>query len=130
MSNTLALKRQPAPPADDIAGEAEEVSNAVQRLLTAVPPAAQAAPAPRTTAVLWVYRDYDNRWCVRQEGGSFEAAFAGRDKAVACARAAGHATGSYRLFLLLKDGRVIEEHFNPAKRAGPGGAKLRLPFIH
>lgn len=130
MSNSLALKRQSAPPADDIAGEAEEISSAVQRLLTVVPPAAQAAPTPRATAVLWVYRDYDNRWCVRQEGGKFEAAFAGRDKAVACARAAGLAAGSYCLFLLLKDGRVTEEHFNPANRAGTDGAKLRLPFIH
>src|SRR6185503_14485552 len=116
MSKSLALKPQPASPAEDLAGDAPALSNAVRRLLTVVPPAAQAAPDLRPVAVLWVYRDYDNRWCVRQEGGKFEAAFTGRDKAVACARAAGHAAGSYRLFLQLKDGRVTEEHFNPANR--------------
>ena len=130
MSKTLAHKSQPTSPAEDIAGEAQELSNVVRRLLTVAPPAAQTIPEHRPMAVLWVYRDYDSRWCVRQEGGKFEAAFAGRDKAVACARAAGHAAGSYRLFLLLKDGRVIEEHFNPANRAKAGVAKLRLPFLH
>jgi hypothetical protein len=128
MDKTLALKHQPA--ANDVAGEAQELSNVVQRLLTAVAPGPQPTPQHRPLAVLWVYRDYENRWCVRQEGGRFEAAFPGRDKAVACARAAGHAAGSYQLFLLLKDGRVIEEHFNPANRRHAGEAKLRLPFIH
>jgi hypothetical protein len=129
MSKSLVLESRPASPAEDIAGDAQALSTAVRRLLTVVPPAAQTAPEHRPMAVLWVYRDYDNRWCVRQEGGKFEAAFPGRDKAVACARAAGHAAGSYRLFLMLKDGRVIEEHFNPANRqADP--PKMRLPFIH
>lgn len=118
MSKSLVLVPRPAPPAEDIAGDAQALSNVVQQLLAIVPAAPQTTPEHRPRAVLWVYRDYDGRWCVRQEGGRFEAAFTGRDKAVACARAAGHATGSYRLFLMLKDGRVIEEHFNPAGRQG------------
>jgi len=130
MNKDLATNARPASSAADVADDAQEVSNVVQRLLTAVPPAVRAAPERRPAAALWVYRDYDNRWCVREEGGKFEAVFAGRDKAVACARAAGHAAGAYRLFLLLKDGRVIEEHFNPASRRGASGAKFRLPFIH
>jgi hypothetical protein len=114
----------------DVAGEAEEVSNAVQKLLTVVPAASRQAGESRRTAVLWVYRDYDDRWCVREEGGKFEAAFGSREKAAACARAAGHAAGSYRLFLQLKDGRVTEENFNLGQRPAAANGKLRLPFIH
>ena len=128
MSKNLALKTKPND--EDIAGEAEALSKAVRRLLAVVPPAPQAADAHRPAVVLWVYRDSDNRWCVRQEGGKFEAVFTGRDKAAACARAAGHAAGSYRLYLTLKDGRVIEEHFNPANRRTADDPKVRLPFLH
>lgn len=128
MENHPALKRRPVPA--DVAGEAEEVSNVVQKLLNVVPAAPRQAEEARRTAVLWVYRDYGDRWCVREEGGKFEAAFGSREKAAACARAAGHAAGSYRLFLQLKDGRVTEEHFNLANRPAAANGKLRLPFIH
>jgi hypothetical protein len=66
--------------------------------------------------VLWVFRDYENRWCVRQEGGASEAAFLSRDKAVAYARQTGLAWGSYRLFIELRDGRVAQELLNLALR--------------
>jgi hypothetical protein len=121
---------KPIPSSVDVANDAEELSTVVQRLLTVVPSAPQAAKTPRRTAVLWVYYAYDGRWCVREEGGKLEAAFTSRDKAAACARAAGHAAGTYRLFLQLKDGRVIEEFFNPANDPEPRAGKIRLPFLH
>ena len=62
-------------------------------------------------AVLWVYRDYEERWCVRKEGGDVERAFANRLTALEFARTLGMAAGSYRIFIELKDGRVVEEHF-------------------
>ena len=96
---------------DDLANDAQALADLLQGMTAKLPPAG-AAKAPARTAALWVYRDYEGRWCVRQEGGGFESAFAGRDRALACARAAGRATGSYRLFLQLSDGRVIEESFN------------------
>jgi hypothetical protein len=63
-------------------------------------------------AVLWVYRDYDGHWRVRQEGSEIEATFDRREDALGFARAAGQAWGSYRLFIQLRDGRVTEELFN------------------
>ncbi len=72
-------------------------------------------PKPRTAsparAVIWVYRDYDDRWCVRREGSDEEASCVSRLRAVEFARTLGMAAGSYRIFLELRDGRVIEEHF-------------------
>ena len=117
------------PAAGEVANDALELSKAVQTLLTVVPAQPQAAAEPRRSAVLWVYRGYDGTWCVREEGGKFEAAFASHERAAACARAAGRAAGSYHLFLQLKDGRVIEERFNAAGRPANAG-KIRLPFLH
>jgi hypothetical protein len=63
------------------------------------------------TIVLWVFRDLDDRWCARQEGGHTET-FANREKAVSFARQTGQIWGSYRLFLERMDGRVAQELFN------------------
>lgn len=70
---------------------------------------ASGSPGP---AVLWVFRDYRGRWCVRMEGGVVEAEFLNRNEALTFARVAGRADGSYRLFLELNDGRVTQEFFN------------------
>lgn len=69
-------------------------------------------PRNEDTAVLWVFRDYAGRWCVRMEGGDIEATFVARERALAFARATGEDWGSYRLFFALKDGRIAEEVFN------------------
>lgn len=63
------------------------------------------------TAVLWVFRDHDDRWCVRKEGGDIDAAFRGREEALDFARRAGRGQGSYRLFFQLRDGRITQELF-------------------
>jgi hypothetical protein len=68
-------------------------------------------PKPEPTMVLWVFRDLEDHWCVRQEGGRTEM-FASRDKAAEFARLTGRVWGSYRLFLGLRDGRVAQELFN------------------
>lgn len=65
----------------------------------------------RDTAVLWVFRDYDDRWCVRKEGGDIDAAFCNREEALDFARRAGRGHGSYRLFIELRDGRITQELF-------------------
>ncbi len=67
--------------------------------------------APAQAIVLWVFRDLEDHWCVRQEGGRTET-FASRDKAAEFARLTGRVWGPYRLFLELKDGRVAQELFN------------------
>jgi hypothetical protein len=64
------------------------------------------------TVVLWVFRNYEGRWCARKEGSRVEHVFASREEAVATARATGRASGSYRLFFELKDGRMVQEAFN------------------
>jgi len=125
---SAVLTTKPRPPADDIADDAQQLAQVLQRVL-ATPPQPREAARPRL-AVLWVYRDYDGRWCVREEGGSFAAAFSNRERAAACARAAGRAAGSYRLFLQLNAGRVTEELFNPARREPQEATRVRLPFIH
>ena len=71
------------------------------------------------TAVIWVFRDYQDQWCVRKEGGEIEASFAGRTDAVELARAIGRAWGSYRLFLELRDGRITQELFNLGRNSSP-----------
>ena len=73
--------------------------------------AADLIGASAQPVTLWVFRDLEDRWCVRQEGGRTET-FTSRDKAVAFARLTGSVWGSYRLFLELKDGRVAQELFN------------------
>jgi hypothetical protein len=72
-----------------------------------------------TTVVLWVFRDYDDLWCVRKEGGDIEATFTAREDALAFARRTGAVWGAYRLFIELKDGRVTREIFNPGGRHDP-----------
>ena len=64
------------------------------------------------TAVLWVFRDYDNRWCVRKEGGDIEDTFTIRGDAVAFARQIAQTWGSYILYLQLRDGRITRELYN------------------
>jgi hypothetical protein len=81
-------------------------------LLVGAPPLLAADDAP----VLWVFRDYEGRWCVRTEGGETEAVFTGREKALDFAREHGRAAGSYRLFVQLRDGRVTQELFNLGER--------------
>jgi hypothetical protein len=68
------------------------------------------------TIVMWVFRDYDARWCVRREGGKSVNTFARRDDALAHARRLGLEHGSYRMFFQLKDGRITEELFNAGCR--------------
>jgi hypothetical protein len=84
-----------------------------------------AFPTPRTVVasnhcgasiVLWVYRDYENRWCVRREGAKGEDVFMSRERALAFAREIGQAAGSYRLLIELRDGRVTQELLNCAVR--------------
>jgi hypothetical protein len=67
---------------------------------------------PAHGAVIWVFRDQDDRWCVRQEGGRVES-FAGRDQAVQFARRVGEVAGPYRLFLEGTDGRFVQEFGDP-----------------
>jgi hypothetical protein len=62
--------------------------------------------------VVWVFRDQDDHWCVREEGGRIES-FATRDLAVAFARTAGHVGGAYRLFVEGTDGRFAQECVDP-----------------
>jgi hypothetical protein len=83
------------------------------------------------TTVVWVFRDQEDNWCVREEGGRIES-FATRDDAVAFARAAGHVGGAYRLFVEGADGRFAQECVDPdcecgALRAGraPGRTRIR-----
>jgi hypothetical protein len=83
-----------------------------EMMLTPVVP-----PEKRETAiVLWVFRDYDDLWCVRKEGGDIEATFSSREDALAFARRTAAVWGAYRLFIELKDGRVTREIFNPGGR--------------
>lgn len=64
------------------------------------------------TAVLWVFRDYEDRWCVRREGANGVKSYSCRSDARDAARLYGRAWGSYRIFLQLKDGRMAQELFN------------------
>lgn len=67
---------------------------------------------PANDSVVWVFRDQDDLWCVRQEGGRTET-FAARDKAVAYARTVGEVAGPHRLFLEGDDGRFTQEFIDP-----------------
>jgi hypothetical protein len=62
--------------------------------------------------VMWVFRNYQDNWCVRQEGGAIEASFAGRKDAIHFARSTAHSWGAYRLFIQLPDGRIARELCN------------------
>jgi hypothetical protein len=68
---------------------------------------------PANERVLWVFRDQQDLWCVRQEGGRTET-FAARDMALAFARTAGEVAGPHRLFLEGADGRFSQEVFDGA----------------
>lgn len=75
--------------------------------------------APRCEPrVLWVFRNYDDRWCVHLEGGG-ATAYGRRDEAIELARLCGRAWGSYRLYLQLKDGRVTQELYNLGTEGWP-----------
>ena len=76
------------------------------------------APLPANDSVVWVFRDQDDLWCVRQEGGRTET-FAARDKAVAYARTVGEVIGPHRLFLEGEDGRFAQEFIDPDCTCGP-----------
>jgi predicted ABC-class ATPase len=89
-------------------GGARDTPDVIHAMLADLPPLQQEAD----TIVLWVFRDYEDRWCARKEGSKVEHAFASREEAAAAARATGRAWGSYRLFLELKDGRMLQEAFN------------------
>lgn len=85
--------------------------------MTAVPAAAAAiAPSRRSAPVIHVARDDANtaRWIVRREGDLRTHRFADRRQAADFARAIGRAAGGYRLFLELRDGRVLCEMLNVA----------------
>ena len=77
----------------------------VEQLKAAARRAAAGAPA----ATFWVYRDYDDRWCLRQEGGMVEGIFASRSDALKYVRAEGERSGSYRVFWEKSDGRFVSE---------------------
>lgn len=64
------------------------------------------------STVVWVFRDQDDHWCVREEGGRIES-FATRDGAIDFARTAGHVGGAYRLFVEGADGRFTQECVDP-----------------
>jgi hypothetical protein len=67
------------------------------------------------TLVLWVFRDTNDRWWVREEGGGMEP-FTSREDALEFARNTGRVWGSYRIFIELSDGRVTQELFNVGGR--------------
>ena len=75
-----------------------------------------------SNSVLWVFRDRQDLWCVRQEGGRTET-FAGRDMAVAFVRMAGEVLGPHRLFLEGADGRFTQEFIDPDCVCGEGGCR-------
>jgi hypothetical protein len=87
--------------------------------------------APAKTAVLWVFRDANDGWCVRLEGGGIDLDLGDRGRAVAFAQALGKAWGSYHLYLELHSGRFAQEYFNldrtdrSASRAAP--SRVRQP---
>jgi hypothetical protein len=68
-------------------------------------------PHCKDTLVLWVFRDVHDRWWVREEAGGMES-FADRDSALDFARSTGRVWGSYRIFIELTDGRVMQEVLN------------------
>ena len=72
--------------------------------------------------VLWVFRDRQDLWCVRQEGGRTET-FIGRDIAVAFVRMAGEVLGPHRLFLEGADGRFTQEFVDPDCACGECGGR-------
>ena len=63
-------------------------------------------------SVIWVFRDEEDRWCVREEGGRSES-FPTRERAIVFARTAGHVGGAYRLFIEGADGRFAQEIVDP-----------------
>jgi hypothetical protein len=69
---------------------------------------AEMTDANLPTTVVWVFRDQDDHWCVREEGGRIES-FATRERAIGFARMAGHVGGAYRLFVEGADGRFVQE---------------------
>ena len=71
--------------------------------------AARRAAVGASAATFWVYRDYDGRWCLRQEGGMVEGIFASRADALKFARDEGERTGAYRVFWEKADGRFVSE---------------------
>lgn len=73
---------------------------------------AEMTDASLPTTVVWVFRDEDDHWCVREEGGRIET-FATRERALAFARTAGHVGGAYRLFAEGADGRFVQEIVDP-----------------
>ena len=75
------------------------------------------------TAVLWVFRDYDDRWCVRREGANGVKSYPCRSDALEAARLYGRAWGSYHIFLELKDGRVTQERFNLRSTTAESGGR-------
>ena len=82
--------------------------------------------APQATAtvypvlpVLWVYRNYDDRWTVHLEGEDSEWCHPTRNDAVAAARLIGESYGCYRLYLQLPDGRFCLEMMNLSRRREP-----------
>jgi hypothetical protein len=77
----------------------------VEQLKAAARHAAAGAPA----MTFWVYRDYDGRWCLRQEGGMVEGVFASRADALKYARDEGEQAGAYRVFWEKADGRFVSE---------------------
>ena len=73
----------------------------------------------RAPCVLWVFHNYDNRWCVHLEGCNDAKAYGRRDEAIDAARRYGRGQGSYRLYLQLPDGRMTRELFNLGAEPGP-----------
>ena len=69
--------------------------------------------------VLWVYRNYDDRWTVHLEGEDSEWCHSTRNDAVVAARLIGESYGCYRLFLQLSDGRFCLEMLNVSRRREP-----------
>jgi hypothetical protein len=99
-----------------VSTDVDTLADRNRRRALAMLPDGAAPERDDTTIVLWMFRDYDNRWCVRQEGGNNDAVFLSREKALAFARETGQAWGSYRLFIELRDGRVTQELLNLAHR--------------
>ena len=83
---------------------------------TASPASITALPAARSNgpakAVIWAFRDYDDRWCVRREGEETETVFASRRQAISFARRLAEAAAGYCLFVQLADGRMCRELCN------------------
>lgn len=84
--------------------------------MVAVPAPSTARRTARRTPVIHVARDSGDgrRWTVRREGDGRTHRFIERGDAAAFARHLGQSAGAYRLFLELRDGRVVCEMLNVA----------------